>query len=94
MDFSLFLVAVAGWNHAFPFRIDALNIPAPKILGPKGPGKIGRRQNIEPVLNARVFCYLSVLRFWLSRSSRFSRLIIRRPKARRKACARPIGCSG
>ena len=44
-DTLQFLVAIAAGSHPFPFRTRPLSPPAPKILGAKASGKIGRRQN-------------------------------------------------
>lgn len=38
------LVAMAEGFHAFPYRTRPLSLPAPMVLGPKGPGRVGRRQ--------------------------------------------------
>jgi hypothetical protein len=38
------LVAMAEGNHAYPSRTRPLSPPAPMVLGPQGPGRVGRRQ--------------------------------------------------
>src|SRR5680860_391156 len=35
-------VAMAAGSHPFPFRTRKLSPPAPMVLGPKGPGRVGR----------------------------------------------------
>jgi hypothetical protein len=40
---------MAEGNHAFPYRTRPLSPPAPMVLGPQGPGRVGRRQ-------ARITC--------------------------------------
>ena len=35
---------MAEGNHAFPYRTRPLSPPAPMVLGPQGPGRVGRRQ--------------------------------------------------
>ena len=37
-------VAMAAGLHPFPFRTRKLSPPAPMVLGPKGPGRVGRRR--------------------------------------------------
>ena len=41
---SIRLVAMAEGIHAFPSRTRPLSPPAPMVLGPQGPGRVGRRQ--------------------------------------------------
>ena len=38
------LVAMAEGNHAYPSRTRPLSPPAPMVLGPQGPGRVGRCQ--------------------------------------------------
>jgi hypothetical protein len=38
------LVAIAEGFHTYPSRTRPLSPPAPMVLGPKGPGRVGRRQ--------------------------------------------------
>ena len=38
------LVMMAEGNHAYPYRTRPLSLPAPMVLGPKGPGRVGRCQ--------------------------------------------------
>ena len=38
------LVMMAEGNHTFPSRTRLLSPPAPMVLGPQGPGRVGRRQ--------------------------------------------------
>ena len=38
------LVTTAEGNHAFPSRTRPLSPPAPMVLGPQGPGRVGRCQ--------------------------------------------------
>src|SRR5690606_37090986 len=40
------LVAMAEGNHTFPSRTRPLSPPAPMVLGPQGPGRVGRRQAV------------------------------------------------
>ncbi len=35
---------MAEGNHAYPSRTRTLSLPAPMVLGPQGPGRVGRRQ--------------------------------------------------
>ncbi len=39
-----FPVAMARGIHLFPFRTEKLSPSAPMVLGPKGPGRVGRRR--------------------------------------------------
>src|SRR4051812_42609140 len=39
-----FPVAIAWGKHLFPFRTEQLSPTAPMVLGPKGPGRVGRRR--------------------------------------------------
>jgi len=39
-----FPVAMARGRHLFPFRTEKLSPSAPMVLGPKGPGRVGRRR--------------------------------------------------
>ena len=44
-----FAVAIARGRHLFPFRTEQLSLSAPMVLGPQGPGRVGRRRfNLEP----------------------------------------------
>jgi hypothetical protein len=38
------LVMMAEGNHAYPSRTRPLSLPAPMVLGPQGPGRVGRCQ--------------------------------------------------
>ena len=38
------LVAIAEGFHTYPSRTRPLSPPAPMVLGPQGPGRVGRRQ--------------------------------------------------
>jgi hypothetical protein len=38
------LVSMAEGSHAYPSRTRPLSPPAPMVLGPQGPGRVGRRQ--------------------------------------------------
>src|SRR5664280_2489370 len=40
----LFPVALARGKHLFPFRTEQLSPSAPMVLGPQGPGRVGRRR--------------------------------------------------
>src|SRR3954453_14319809 len=42
-----FSVAIARGKHLFPFRTEKLSLSAPMVLGPKGPGRVGRRRLIS-----------------------------------------------
>ena len=42
--FHLFPVALARGKHLFPFRTEQLSPSAPMVLGPQGPGRVGRRR--------------------------------------------------
>src|SRR4029078_5590049 len=39
-----FPVAIAWGKHLFPFRTEKLSPTAPMVLGPHGPGRVGRRR--------------------------------------------------
>jgi hypothetical protein len=56
--FRLFPVALARGKHLFPFRTEQLSPSAPMVLGPQGPGRVGRRrflqQSIRPPSGAAV----------------------------------------
>jgi hypothetical protein len=39
-----FPVAMARGKHLFPFRTEPLSPSAPMVLGPQGPGRVGRRR--------------------------------------------------
>src|SRR3954469_2008372 len=41
-----FSVAIARGPHLFPFRTEQLSPSAPMVLGPRGPGRVGRRRFI------------------------------------------------
>jgi hypothetical protein len=41
-----FPVAMARGKHLFPFRTEQLSPSAPMVLGPQGPGRVGRRRFI------------------------------------------------
>ena len=43
----LFPVALARGKHLFPFRTEQLSPSAPMVLGPQGPGRVGRRRFIS-----------------------------------------------
>src|SRR6478735_7040827 len=42
-----FSVAIARGKHLFPFRTEKLSLSAPMVLGPQGPGRVGRRRLIS-----------------------------------------------
>ena len=42
--FHNFPVAIARGKHLFPFRTEPLSPSAPMVLGPQGPGRVGRRR--------------------------------------------------
>src|SRR5437764_15407208 len=42
-----FPVAMARGKHLFPFRTEKLSPSAPMVLGPRGPGRVGRRRLIS-----------------------------------------------
>ena len=42
-------VVIARGPHLFPFRTEQLSPSAPMVLGPRGPGRVGRRRSSEPV---------------------------------------------
>ena len=44
-----FPVAMARGKHLFPFRTEPLSPSAPMVLGPQGPGRVGRRRFIFTV---------------------------------------------
>jgi hypothetical protein len=52
-----FPVAIARGKHLFPFRTEPLSPSAPMVLGPQGPGRVGRR---------RFFCGHCPVSLWLA----------------------------
>src|SRR3954451_13272960 len=44
---SRFPVATARGKHLFPFRTEQLSLSAPMVLGPQGPGRVGRRRFLD-----------------------------------------------
>src|SRR5450755_1414023 len=42
---SRFLAVIAAGFHPFPYRTRQLSPPAPMVVGPQGPSRVGRRQN-------------------------------------------------
>jgi hypothetical protein len=79
-------VAMARGRHLFPFRTEQLSPSAPMVLGPQGPGRVGRRRFRDQRWAAPLGGPSCVCR---TRSSRASR---RRPavagRARRRASRR------
>src|ERR1700733_10865115 len=51
--FHLFPVALARGKHLFPFRTEQLSPSAPMVLGPQGPGRVGRRRFIRQTSRPR-----------------------------------------
>src|SRR5215207_6716141 len=46
-------VVIARGLHLFPFRTEQLSPSAPMVLGPRGPGRVGRRRSsLGPPLEA------------------------------------------
>jgi hypothetical protein len=43
-----FLAVMAAGFHPFPSRTRQLSPPAPMVVGPQGPSRVGRRQIIRP----------------------------------------------
>src|ERR1700727_80369 len=43
-----FLAVIAVGFHPFPSRTRQLSPPAPMVVGPQGPSRVGRRQIIRP----------------------------------------------
>ena len=41
-----FSVVIARGPHLFPFRTEQLSPSAPMVLGPRGPGRVGRRRSL------------------------------------------------
>ena len=39
-----FLAVIAAGSHPFPYRTRQLSPPAPMVVGPQGPSRVGRRQ--------------------------------------------------
>src|SRR5271167_3596939 len=56
-----FPVALARGKHLFPFRTEKLSPSAPMVLGPKGPGRVGRRRFIS---RARAVPRAALRRAW------------------------------
>lgn len=46
-DSHRFPVAMARGKHLFPFRTEQLSPSAPMVLGPQGPGRVGRRRFLQ-----------------------------------------------
>ncbi len=46
-DSHRFPVAMARGKHLFPFRTEQLSPSAPMVLGPQGPGRVGRRRFLD-----------------------------------------------
>ncbi len=44
ISYLICLVMIAEWIHAYPSRTRKLSTPAPMVLGPQGPGRVGRCQ--------------------------------------------------
>jgi hypothetical protein len=42
---SRFLAVIAAGSHPFPYRTRQLSPPAPMVVGPQGPSRVGRRQD-------------------------------------------------
>lgn len=59
-----FPVVIARGKHLFPFRTEPLSLSAPMVLGPQGPGRVGRRRFflIAPVATRRLglFAFLGL----------------------------------
>src|SRR5436190_7527396 len=57
-----FAVAIARGKHLFPFRTEQLSLSAPMVLGPQGPGRVGRRRfnSKGPALRGLCRCLRSV----------------------------------
>ncbi len=49
------LVMMAEGKHAYPSRTRPLSPPAPMVLGPQGPGRVGRRQATEKTALTELF---------------------------------------
>ena len=54
------LVTIAEGFHAYPSRTRPLSPPAPMVLGPQGPGRVGRRQATEEAL----LIFVSAVLLW------------------------------
>src|SRR3954466_13758871 len=65
-----FPVAIAWGKHLFPFRTEQLSPTAPMVLGPQGPGRVGRRrfllQRSRPP--RRLFAFNFRARPWTART--------------------------
>src|SRR5262245_22636037 len=48
-----FSVVIARGTHLFPFRTEQLSPSAPMVLGPHGPGRVGRRRFMTQGRSAR-----------------------------------------
>src|SRR5262245_60430421 len=60
--FRHFSVVIARGPHLFPFRTEQLSPPAPMVLGPRGPGRVGRRRSyIEGPPSRRPFVVLGAV---------------------------------
>ena len=51
-----FPVALARGKHLFPFRTEKLSLSAPMVLGPQGPGRVGRRRFLKRTGRPRAAC--------------------------------------
>ncbi len=62
------LVAIAEGLHAYPSRTRPLSPPAPMVLGPKGPGRVGRCQAHEVTADFQRWlfccCYIFKIRLF------------------------------
>ena len=65
-----FLAAMAAGSHPFPSRTRQLSPPAPMVVGPQGPSRVGRRQNIRHEQPADLAIARAVRVFALSRPKR------------------------
>ena len=58
---------LAAMFHTYPSRTRPLSPLAPMVLGPQGPGRVGRRQAIKDTLDENQVCLLWMMKYKLSK---------------------------
>ena len=62
-----FPVAMARGKHLFPFRTEPLSPSAPMVLGPQGPGRVGRRRFFVSRSPVCTLCRRGFVYVWVRR---------------------------